>query len=356
VWHTARVSVLKAVVLVAGIFAVLATIGSAIRVVILPRGIQSRLARRVFRVIRIFFELRMGRRATYERRDRLMAQYAPIGLLALLVTWLGVVLTGYMGMFWAVSPDRSLRTAFRLSGSSLYTLGFERPTDLFSTMLAFSEAAIGLFLLALLITYLPSLYGAFSRREVMVALLEVRAGSPPTGVEAIERAQRIESLDLRSVWDSWERWFIELEESHTSFPTLVFFRSPQPERSWVTAAGAVLDAASLVASTLDIPRQSDAELCIRAGYLALRRIASFFRIPYDPDPQPSDPISITRAEYDAVVERLAAAGTPLKADREQAWRDFVGWRVNYDTVLIALAKLTVAPYAPWSSDRYTSVR
>lgn len=34
-----------------------------------------------------------------------------------------------------------------------------------------------------------------------------------------------------------------------------------------------------------------------------------------------------------------------------AWRDFAGWRVNYDTVLVALAGLTMAPYAPWSSDR-----
>jgi hypothetical protein len=39
------------------------------------------------------------------------------------------------------------------------------------------------------------------------------------------------------------------------------------------------------------------------------------------------------------------------ADRDQAWRDFAGWRVNYDTVLLALAALTLAPPAMWSSDR-----
>jgi hypothetical protein len=342
---------LKAVFLVAGLIAVFLTLGSAVRVVILPRGIPSRMARRVFRAVRLFFDLRLGKRAPYERRDAVMALYGPISLLMLLVTWLVAVMAGYSAIFWALA-DRSPRVAFNLSGSSLLTLGFERPGDLSSTIFAFSEAAIGLFLLALLITYLPSLYSAFSRREVMVALLEVRAGSPPSAGEAIERAQRIESLDLSDVWENWERWFIEIEESHTSFPALVFFRSPQPQRSWVTAAGAVLDTASIVASTLDIPRQSDAELMIRSGYIALRRIAAFFRIPFDPDPNPDDPISITREEYDAVCDRLAAAGTPLKRDREQAWRDFNGWRVNYDTVLVALAKLTVAPYAPWSSDRY----
>ena len=83
-----------------------------------------------------------------------------------------------------------------------------------------------------------------------------------------------------------------------------------------------------------------ANLCLRAGFLALSRIADFFDIPHNAAPQPGDPISVTRAEYDAAVARLAAGGVPLKADREQAWRDFAGWRVNYDAVLILLAGLT----------------
>jgi hypothetical protein len=344
----------KAVVLVASLLAVLATLGSALRVVVLPRGIPSRLARRVFLTVRWIFDARLGRKAEYERRDSVMALYGPISLMMLLVAWLTIVGFSYTGLFWAFA-DRSWRAAFTLSGSSMLTLGFERPSDLPSVILAFSEAAIGLFLLALLITYLPSLYAAFSRREAMVAMLVVRAGSPPSGVEMIERSQLIQGLDLDSYWKLWERWFVDVEESHLTFPSLVFFRSPQPERSWVTAAGAVLDGASLVASTLDVPRQSEAELCIRAGYLALRQVARFFRIPYDADPRPTDPISITREEYDAVYDRLALAGTPLKPDRDQAWRDFAGWRVNYDTVLVALSKLTVAPYAPWSSDRLVSV-
>jgi hypothetical protein len=113
----------------------------------------------------------------------------------------------------------------------------------------------------------------------------------------------------------------------------------------------VLDAASFTVSTLDRPAGPDPQLCIRAGYLALRRIAAGFNIAFDPDPAPDAPISVTRGEYDQVYDRLAELGLPLKADRDQAWRDFAGWRVNYDTVLLALAGLTMAPYAPWSSDR-----
>jgi hypothetical protein len=342
----------RVVVFVVGALVVVATLGSSIRTVVLPRGVPARLARAVFVGLRVLFRVRIGRTASYERRDRIMALYGPLGLLTLLVAWLTLVLIGYMGMFWALG-GRSLRVAFAMSGSSIFTLGFARPPDLPTTFLVVSEAAFGLVELALLITYMPSLYSAFSRREALVSSLEVRAGSPPSGVNMIERFSILGRLERLSdeVWVAWERWFVDVEESHTSFPALTFFRSPQPDHSWVTAAGAVLDAASLVRSTVDVPTDVQADICIRAGYLALRRICDFFRIPYDPDPSSDDPISITRADYDEVVERLEGTGVPLKRDRDQAWRDFAGWRVNYDTPLLALAVLTDAPSVPWSSDR-----
>ncbi len=153
------------------------------------------------------------------------------------------------------------------------------------------------------------------------------------------------------LFQRWEEWFIDIEESHISFAALVFFRSPQPERSWITSAGCVLDSAAIILSTVDRPRSAPAQLMLRSGFLCLRRLADYFGIRYDPDPRPDDPISVTRREFDLVVIELQAAGVPLKADLDQAWKDFAGWRVNYDTVLIALASLVFAPTARWSSDR-----
>jgi hypothetical protein len=339
-----------------GLFAIGGTIGSAIRTVVLPRAVASFISRRVFRTMRVFFNIRVGPRASYETVDRVLAGYGPASLVALLMTWLMILLGAYVAMFWA-NGVRPLREAFSTSGSSLLTLGFEHPTDLPNTALAFSEAALGLFILALLITYLPSIYNAFSRREAMVTMLEVRAGAPPSAVEMLERYTRIEFRGgLEELWPRWETWFVELEETHTSMPVVAFFRSPQPNQSWVTAAGTVLDAAALVSSTLEGPRQPDAELCIRAGYIALRRITEYFRIPYDDDPSPDDPISIDRHEWEQVCDRLEAAGAQIKEDRDQAWRDFAGWRVNYDMPLLGLALLIAAPVALWSSDRSPSAR
>jgi hypothetical protein len=345
------VEIVRLIVFVVGLLVVAGTLYSAVETFVLPRSANDPLTRFVFLSIRFLFDLRTKRARSYEERDRVMAFYAPIALLSLPPIWLILVLLGFMGMYWAVGVI-SWRAAFTTSGSSLLTLGFAPLDDSPKQVLAFSEATIGLILVALLIAYLPTMYAAFSRRESAVTMLEVRAGSPPWAVEMIERYHRIHGLDrLHAAWTTWELWFADIEESHTSLAALTFFRSPLPNHSWVTAAGAVLDTAALTNALLDIPHDPQADLCIRAGYLALRHIADFFKIKYNPDPKPDDPISISRAEFDAVCAELASKGIPIKRDGEQAWRDFAGWRVNYDTVLLALAALTMAPYAPWSSDR-----
>ena len=341
----------RIVVFALGAYLVFRACLSALRTFVLPRSAPDRFNRTTFIVMRQLFELRGKRQQTYLERDKVMELYAPVALVALLVVWLFSINLGYIAMDWAIDTQ-SWYDAFKISGSSLLTLGFALVDNFPTTVLAFSEATIGLILIALLIAYLPTIYAAFSRREAAVTMLEVRAGSPPSAVELIKRYSRLNRLDkLGELWTSWEAWFVDLEESHTSLAALSFFRSPQPHRSWVIAAGAVLDGAALVRSAVDIPIDSQADLCIRAGYLALRYIAAFFRIAYNGDPSPDDPISVSRAEFETALDEMAAAGVPLKPDREQAWRDFVGWRVNYDTVLLALAELMIAPPARWSSDR-----
>ncbi len=175
-------AVAKVALFLAGAVVVVGTLGSAMRTVVLPRGAPAHLTSAVFATVRRLFELRLRRSASYERRDRVMAPYGPTSLLLLALVWLAIALVGYTAMFWALG-GRSLRDAVVTSGSSLLTLGFVRPQDMPSIVLAIIEAITGLALLALLITYLPSLYTAFSRREAAVARLEVRAGAPPSGAE-----------------------------------------------------------------------------------------------------------------------------------------------------------------------------
>jgi hypothetical protein len=281
-----------------------------------------------------------------------MAAFGPIALLTLLFTWLLAVYSAFVLMFLATTTS-SFRVALELSGSSLFTLGTANPTRVGPDILTYVEAGLGLLLLTLLITYLPSIYTAFSRREHGVGLMRTRAGSPPSPTAMLIRLHVIDDDNARltNLWSQWESWFVDIEETHSSFNILTFFRSPRSSESWVTAAGALLDAASLWLAAVEHGPDPEAHLCIRSGYIALRSIADQFRVAYDPDPAPTDPITISRTEFNEALLRLAQGGVPVIKDWDAAWGAYRGWRVNYDTVLLNLARLVEAPPAPWVSDR-----
>ena len=327
-----------------------AAISAAVTFVV-PRGTPVALTRWVFTAVAMAFRGVALRTSSYRSRDAVMALYGPFALLFLPIAWLFITYWGFTLIYLAVGVS-SLHLSLLVSTSSLFTLGSESSTALPVAAARAIEAGLGLGLVAILISYLPSIYSSYSRREVKVTGLETLASSPPFAGTLLERLALVDRLEhTEELWRDWSEWFADIEETHTSVPALVFFRSPLAGRSWVVAAGTILDSASFVASSITSENHPEAQLCIRSGYLSLRRIADYFGLPFDPEPNPTDPISVTREEFDQVFDRLTAAGAPMIDDREAAWRSFSGWRVNYDQVLLELAALTIAPDAPWSSDR-----
>ncbi len=343
--------VVHVVAFVVGLVLLQAVLRSAVRTVVVPRGEPVLLTRVVFLSLRAVYGPLADRHHDPERRHAVLARFAPMGLLGLALVWVAAVILAFVPMYWAVG-DLSVVRAIELSGSSVTTLGFVAAPNDRAMALAVLEALIGLGLVALLIAYLPTIYGHFSRREEQVLRFEVRAGSPPTPTRYLTRLHVIGSSERDGeVWSPWETWFENLQESHTSQASLVLFRSQRWSNSWVVTAGAILDTAAISEAAIDHPTQPEAALMLRAGFLALRDIAAFYGLPIDEDPSPNDPISVRREEFDEVLHDLEEIGIPLKDDREKAWRDFAGWRVNYDQPLLALCALVEAPPARWSSDR-----
>ena len=343
-----------------GIALVVYVLETALRTVVLPRASRSSLTTTLLRFVETTFKWVANRRKRYEDQESILAAIAPVGLLLIPATWIGLVLIAGAFMFWGTDPDMGWRGAFHLSGSSITTLGFAPASGAGQQLIAFIEATLGLLLLTLLITYLPTIYAGFQRREQKVALMDVRAGAPPSAEVMLRRFHTIGWIDtMTEEWLVWERWFVELDESHTTQASLPWFRSTHPNRSWVTSAGTALDAASIYVSSVDgleVQERAAASLSIRAGFITLRRIAETLDLPFDADPAPSDPISIQRQEFDEVLERLGETGIPIVADQDQAWKDFAGWRVNYDNALLGLSQKLRVPYAPWTSDRYPLVQ
>jgi hypothetical protein len=347
------VLVIRIIVAALALGEVIGVLLSVLRSVVLPRAVPARLARLTFLIVRVGLLARLRGRTDYATRDRVLALQAPLGLFAQLLVWALLIYVGFAALFWAVGDTAGgdpLARTLELSGSSMLTLGFDTPRGLLSDFVAFSAAGVGLTLLALVITYLPSVYGAFSRREAVIAKLVVRVGSPPTGLALLSRSWKLGRFDqLEEVWEGWEDWFIEISESHTTFPQLVFFRSPHPENHWVLSAETVLDGAALLMTACDVPRQSRAELCVEAGVGALVAVADFLGVPHRPPPEDDAEITLPPELFTDALRELDEHGVPLRDDHDAAWREFRRIRARYEPLIAVLGRMTDAPRSDWSS-------
>src|SRR5262249_44069755 len=154
------------------------------------------------------------------------------------------------GLLLFTAANLSMGTSMREAGSSLFTLGFASDARTSLTTVDFLAAATGPIVIGLLIGYLPTLYGAYNRRENEVTLLGSRSGMPAWGPEVLGRYAQVKILDsLPDLYRGWERWAADISESHSNYPILIYFRSPKPLASWLTSLVAVMDSAALQLAT-----------------------------------------------------------------------------------------------------------
>ncbi|MGD0313353.1 MAG: hypothetical protein ABSC90_12935 [Acidimicrobiales bacterium] len=331
---------------------------SVIGTVVVPRRIRSRLTRAVAVTVDASFHFVADHFDSYEPRDRLLAAQAPIQLILQIVVWLAVFELGFALLLWPDMGTAGLSGAFQLAGSSLCTLGYLAPHHGAPAGLVDLAALIGLGTVALQIGYLPTLYAAFNRREGLVTMLDSRAGVPSWGPELLARTHYglgsgVSAMGELPEWfEAWERWSADVSESHATYLALLNFRSPRPLSSWLIAQLAVLDAAALYLSLVpDAPGAVSARLCLRGGFTCLGTIARArgFAIPAEADP--NEGITLTYEEFVEAIDRLASVDFPLERSNEEAWLDFVGWRVNYEAAAYAIARAVDAPPALWSGPR-----
>ena len=343
---------MRIIELLAGAFIIVGTWTTVIATLVVPRGLRSRLAAAVAWCIRATLGRVAGRRERYEDRDRVLSLAGPTLLISLLATWVLLVFLGFGLMFWPFSGP-SLPRGLEVAGSSMFTLGFATADGAGPIALMFLAAAVGLSVVALQIAYLPTLYNAFNRRETLVTMLESRGGVPSWGPEILARHELIDNVgSLADLYARWEEWAADLAESHSTYQALIFFRSPNPLRSWITGLLSVLDAAALHLSLNPLSAPPQARPFMRMGYMALREMARVLQLPYNPDPKPEDPVQLTREEFDEALAHLASAGWRTERDADEGWIHFRGWRVTYEHTAWAIADRLEAPPALWSGPRH----
>ena len=343
--------VVQIIVFLLGLLITLSTLFSAIKQTVLPGRKKVRLSRALARTTFRLYRFAFVRIPSEQVRDALAAFYAPMSVMLLPLVWAILLMLGFAMMFWGVS-EPSLGTALSLGGAALTTEGFLAPKGGAQTTLYIIAGIIGLGIVGLLITFLPTVYSIYSQREQEVTRVAFRFGAPPSGVKVLAQTYRLGlAHELDEFWHTWEDWFTDIAETQLSFSVVILYHSSQPGTSWVTTAGAILDASALFSSTVDRQDVPWVHLCFQAGCHTLRDIATDVGIPLDSALASSAAIHVSRAEYDAACEQLSSAGVPLVADREESWQAFVSMRSQYDFALIALANFVYAPKAPWSSDR-----
>ncbi len=340
-----------------GVVLVLLAWSSVTGTLIVSRSVRGYLTRCVDLVVTLAYRIVTAKIGDYRRRDRVLATQAAAILLSQLAIWLGISFLGFTLLFWPFAP-RGLASAFTDAGSSVFTLGFAEPIGAAPAVIVFAGAVTGLVFVALQIGYLPTLYSAFNRRETEVALLNARAGVPAWGPELLARTHYalgsgMSTLDtMPELYTQWERWAADVAESHTTYLPLVRFRSPGALSSWVISLLAVLDSAALfLALSPEAAPAIPARLCIRGGFQCFNRVARAmgFGIPEEADPAAG--IAISYTDFLAAIARLREVDFPIEREPEQAWPDFVGWRVNYERAAYALTLAIDAPPAPWSGPR-----
>ncbi|MGW2374928.1 MULTISPECIES: hypothetical protein [Kitasatospora] len=334
-----------------GVLLLLLVVGSILRTLVVPRGLYSALVHRLWRVLRTALRLWATPFGSYRAQDRALTWLAPLVLLGMLGVWLSGMLLAYTLLLHGIS-DLSWSVSVREAGSSLFTLGYASGERLQLSAIDFLAAASGPLVIALQIAYLPTLYAAYQRRETEVTLLQSRAGEPAWGPELLARQSLVDTeTALPQLYRDWERLAADIGESHSNYPVLLSFRSPQPNRSWVVGLIAVMDAAALHLALCPRSAPPEARLVIRAGFTAMRDIGRSLRVDFDVDPDPDTPIRLTYAEYLGAVAMITAAGFPRERAVEDAWRHFHGWRVNYEALAYELARRSDAVPALWTGPR-----
>ncbi|MGO9854703.1 MAG: hypothetical protein ACLPYY_06660 [Acidimicrobiales bacterium] len=361
-------TVFRILSLLLGTAVVLGILGSALKTVVLPQGRLPRLSQADFALV---YRLLVHRWRTQARAKALRALYAPVSLVSLPLMWMLLMVVAFTFVFWGTG-SLTWQKAFEISGSSLTTLGFSKPDGTWRIWLAFIEATIGLGLVALLISYLPTIFSAYNGRERGIIRLRPISGAPPSATELLQSLHRIGFLDDTDYWQNEADWLLDLEQTHTAFPILSYFPETQPDHSWVATVGSLLDAAALVVSASETKASEvfeDVEkgplMILVYGLPGVVRIARAANVPL-PQPQrlpevtarvgePAPPISVSRDEYLAAMATLSPVLVLDPGREEEGWRRFAWIRSAYDPALRALAGLTNAYPSSWTTDHPAEV-
>jgi hypothetical protein len=343
----------------AGIACIFIALLDAFQTVISPRRATGR-----FRITRLFYNItwwpwsRFATRISDPRkRETALSVYGPLSLLLLIVVWAGALLVGFAMLFHSqrapladtMFSGNDFRSDMYISGTTIFTLGIGdlTPHSSWARLIIVLESGIGLGFLAMVISYFPVLYGAFSRREVSISLLDARAGTPPTAAELMRRhAFKGGGEALNLLLAEWERWSAELLESHISYPLLCYYRSQHSNQSWLSALTSVLDVCALMIAGVQDHAARQAQLTFAIARHAMVDISQIFSQP----PVQDGKDRLPPERFDLLYQHLCQSGIRVCRD-DGSMERLRKMRLLYEGYAEALSRYLCMPLPPWIADQ-----
>ncbi|PYY18901.1 MAG: two pore domain potassium channel family protein [Acidobacteria bacterium] len=342
-----------------GIAMIVLVLLDAFETIVLPRRVT-----RPFRLTTLFYRLtwkpwrvlaavmRPGR-----RRETFLSFFGPLSLLMLLGTWAAGLTLGFGLLQWGLGAQETVTgravTTFwdvlYMSGSTFFTLGLGDvlPKSGSAKFFTILECAMGIAFLGLIIGYLPVIYQSFSERERTIALLDSRAGSPPTAFEVLRRAVRTNNVqEVILILQQFESWAADILESHISYPVLCLYRSQHDNQSWLAALMTILDLSALVMVGVDGIPPAQARLTFAMARHTVVDLTQIFNTP----PIPDGTDRLPPEKLAGLRKALREQGVELREDAE-ATEKLTRLRALYEPHAKALAKFLVLTMPPFRAEK-----
>ncbi|HEY6631804.1 MAG TPA: hypothetical protein VIZ90_10155 [Rhizobiaceae bacterium] len=342
-------TIVRTIAVIIGVLGVIVYFRSIVRTMLLNWPESDVIERTVRRVAVNVVHALAGNRE-YREVQRIQAWILPIFIFLIVASWFLLVQFSFSLIIWGPGIEAGWPRAFSSSGSALSTLGYLTPSSLVGEYLAVYEAAIGLAIVILIFTFVPGYQAAIQIRERKVGWVFARTGMHPNCVSMLEALAKAGPVNERATWEDLEAWFRGIYETHLTAPIIAYVPSVYRNTSWLGTSAAVLDTASLILSTLDVKDTDAVRLCREAGVTTLRSIAEDVG---EDRWTASSPFTSNNdrliAGFDALCDKLAGLGLPLKSDRKECCDRLVALRSDYEATVHRIKASTLMPVeVPWA--------
>jgi len=310
--------------LVLGVVIVLGVLIDTFETIVMPKTVRRRL-----RLTPFFYEIAWRGWAIVvkmmrdgPRRVAVLGAFGPLSLLLLMVSWAALMIFGFglihygAGSLDGPAGQPDIANAFYFSGTTFLTLGLGDvvPVHGIGRTLAVIEAGSGFGFLAIVISYLPVLYQAFSRRENLIVLLDSKAGSNPSAGELLRRHAAAGAMEeLIVLLKEWEVWSAQQLETFLSYPIMAYYRSQHDEQSWLSALTAILDTCAIIDGGFEgeYPWEQRLIFQAQATFAMARHVVVDLAYLFDLPPTDAPMLRYSPGDWDRLKASLAAAGIPL---------------------------------------------